>query len=325
MSLLDFDMSQSSGLQNLPAGLDEAGRGPVAGPVTAAAVIFPRDVQPNPLIRDSKTLSEKQRSTAFQWILEHALSHSIRSLGVRRIEEMNILAASLQAMKEAAEELQPRPQLCLIDGNRLPPGMDSAKAVVKGDAASFSIAAASILAKVHRDRLMARWAQIFPGYGLEKHKGYPTVAHVQAIHELLPLPIHRSTFTPLKEFKFPRRPDPLLLGRWGENWAIHHLISRGWRFLERNTVLGRQGELDIVMAEGELLHVVEVKTSGPTDRMDPLEWINEKKIHRLQNLAEHWARLRSLQHRPLQIDALTVRCTDWRRPQIDFYPDISTI
>lgn len=175
------------------AGVDEAGRGPLAGPVFAAAVILPENCF-IPGLNDSKKLSEKKREELFDIICEKAVSYCIADISHERIDEINILNATFEAMNNAVNGLDVTPDYVLIDGNRIK-GMDVAhETVVKGDAKSVSIAAASILAKVSRDRVMYDAAKQYPQYGFDKHKGYGTKAHCEAILKYGPCKIHRRTF-----------------------------------------------------------------------------------------------------------------------------------
>lgn len=175
------------------AGTDEAGRGPLCGPVCAAAVILDPNVE-IPGLNDSKKLTEKKREALFPLIIEKAISYGIAYASVEEIDELNILNASQLAMRRAVAMLTPTPDLVLVDGNvaRDFP-MDTVK-VIKGDSISPSIAAASILAKVSRDRLCIEQDKEFPQYGIAAHKGYPTKAHMDAVREYGPSPIHRKTF-----------------------------------------------------------------------------------------------------------------------------------
>ena len=179
------------------AGTDEVGRGPLAGDVVAAAVIL--DPQ-KPIIglNDSKKLTEKKREALFPIIQQHALSWSIARASVEEIDDINILQASLLAMTRAVEGLSVQPEHVLVDGNKLPEWHYSAETVVKGDSKIEAIAAASILAKVTRDREMLTMDVIYPGYGLASHKGYPTKVHIAALKRLGPTPIHRRSFGPVK-------------------------------------------------------------------------------------------------------------------------------
>jgi len=177
----------------LLCGVDEAGRGPLAGPVCAAAVILPRGFEIEGL-NDSKKLTEKKRDALYDIICREALAYGIAFATVEEIEEINILNASMLAMNRAIAMLEPKPELALIDGNRTKGIEMPARAVVKGDSKCADIAAASVLAKVTRDRYMLQMAELYPGYGFEKHKGYGTKLHYEAIRAHGPSPIHRPSF-----------------------------------------------------------------------------------------------------------------------------------
>lgn len=174
-------------------GIDEAGRGPLAGPVCAAAVILPLDCHIDGL-NDSKRLTEKKREALFPLIQEKALAWGIGWASAEEIDAINILQATFLAMKRAVEQLGVQPGWALVDGNRMPPLDIPGETVVKGDAQCASIAAASILAKVSRDRLLEEWDTLYPEYGFAKHKGYGTKAHYDAILRHGVLPIHRKSF-----------------------------------------------------------------------------------------------------------------------------------
>ena len=179
------------------AGVDEAGRGPLAGPVIAAAVILDPD-RPIEGLADSKKLSERQRERLYDEIRTYALACSTGRAEVAEIERLNILQASLLAMRRALEGLAIRPALARIDGNRCPELSCPAEAVIGGDRTVAEISAASIVAKVTRDREMLELDGRFPGYGFARHKGYPTKAHIQALEELGVSPVHRRTFGPVR-------------------------------------------------------------------------------------------------------------------------------
>lgn len=186
---------QTSG-DNRICGVDEAGRGPLAGPVIAAAVILNPHALPAGLA-DSKKLSQNQRKKALNEIMEKAFV-GIGIAEPEEIDRLNILWASMIAMQRAVAALPVMPMTALIDGNRSPDLPCQSQAIVKGDAKSLSIAAASIVAKVTRDRIMIEADKRFPGYGLASHKGYLTPAHKQALIDLGPCPIHRFSFAPVK-------------------------------------------------------------------------------------------------------------------------------
>lgn len=181
----------------LICGIDEAGRGPLAGPVCAAAVILPRGLE-IPGLNDSKKLTDKKRRELFPIIKEQALAYGIAFADHKEIDEINILQATFLAMKRALAQLQPKPDQLLIDGNRTTDFGIPAVAVVKGDSLSASIAAASVLAKVTRDDYMEKLALEYPQYAFEVHKGYGTKAHYAALEVNGPSPLHRMTF--LKKF-----------------------------------------------------------------------------------------------------------------------------
>ena len=178
-------------------GVDEAGRGPLFGDVVAAAVILDPD---NPIagLGDSKKLSEKVRERLYEQIYKHAISVGVGRASVEEIDQLNILQASMLAMQRAVEGLSLVPDLALIDGNRCPLLSCASEAIVKGDAKEMTIGAASIIAKVTRDREMLEWHDQYPCYGLDRHKGYPTQAHIRALEEYGVSPQHRRSFAPVR-------------------------------------------------------------------------------------------------------------------------------
>lgn len=178
-------------------GVDEAGRGPLAGPVCAAAVILPEHLE-IPGLTDSKKLTDKKRRALFPVIQEQAIAFGIGFASEQEIDEINILQATFLAMKRAMEQLKVRPDLALIDGNRETDFGLPVRTVIKGDSLSLNIAAASVLAKVSRDDVMLRLAETYPAYGFDIHKGYGTRAHYEALEKFGPCPIHRKSF--LKKF-----------------------------------------------------------------------------------------------------------------------------
>ncbi len=195
MQTQDFDFS---GIK-LIAGVDEVGRGPLIGNVVTAAVILD---PANPIdgLTDSKKLSEKKREQLFPLIQERALAWAIAWATPAEIDELNILHATMLAMQRAVNQLSVTPEFALIDGNRCPPGLPCpSEAIVKGDLKEPSISAASILAKVYRDREMQALDLLYPDYGFAKHKGYPTALHMEKLRLLGPLPEHRRSFRPVAE------------------------------------------------------------------------------------------------------------------------------
>jgi ribonuclease HII len=181
----------------LVAGVDEAGRGPLAGPVVAGAVILDPE---NPIdgLNDSKRLTALRRELLYEEIQEKALAWAVGHADVEEIDRINILQATMLAMKRAVEALQTVPDHALIDGNRCPDLCCPAQAIVKGDSRVAAISAASIMAKVTRDREMLSLDVIYPGYGLAQHKGYPSKAHIEALENLGVTPIHRRSYAPVR-------------------------------------------------------------------------------------------------------------------------------
>jgi len=200
---LENDFRKELGL-TFAAGVDEAGRGAIAGPVVAAAVVLPLD-QPNELARlievnDSKQLTSKKRDYLYNLIMEVALSNGIGAAGPEEIDAIGIISANAAAMSMAVSQLDPEAECLLIDGRmRLRKLQLHQKSIIRGDRLSLSIAAASILAKVSRDRLMIALDEKFPGYGFSSHKGYCTPQHVDALNKIGPSDVHRHTFRPLRQ------------------------------------------------------------------------------------------------------------------------------
>ena len=199
MDLFEFETKAShQGFKNI-AGIDEAGRGPLAGPVVAAAVIFPSQVN-IPGLNDSKKLSTKKREELFPKIQEISVFYGVAVVDQKVIDKINILQAARLAMKQAVETLKITPGLLLIDGNQKIDSTLNQWAIVKGDLRSLSIAAASVLAKVTRDRIMDDYHKLYPQYEFNRHKGYGTKLHKHLIQEHGPCPIHRNTFKGVSEY-----------------------------------------------------------------------------------------------------------------------------
>lgn len=187
---------------HLVAGVDEAGRGPLAGPVVIAAVILPADHGLQGL-DDSKRLNPGMRNALFPQIQERAVSHAIIVIDVAEIERLNILRATLSGMRKAVLALDPAPELTLVDGNRAPELDCKVRTIIEGDHWVPAISAASILAKVTRDEIMMQWHREYPEYGFDHNKGYPTPQHLEILKRIGPCPIHRKTFAPVREALSP--------------------------------------------------------------------------------------------------------------------------
>jgi len=183
----------------LLAGVDEAGRGPIAGPLVVAAVIL-RNNATNDTLNDSKKLTEKHRETLYSWVIANATDYSIQIISVEDIDRLNILQATLHGMKLCIQALKQTPEIALIDGNHTPKGLNlPLRPIIKGDSIYACIAAASILAKVTRDRLMVELDKQYPQYRLAEHKGYPTKMHLEMLKTHGVSPIHRRTYKPVKD------------------------------------------------------------------------------------------------------------------------------
>lgn len=195
MKTLDYDIERRFWAEGkrFVAGVDEAGRGPLAGPVVAAAVVFREEIRIQG-VNDSKLLTPRHREDIYERIMMGALSVGVSVIEHHVIDEINILQATMRAMSEAAAKLHPAPDHLLIDGPRSPGGAIPSTPIIDGDAHCFSIAAASIVAKVTRDRLMTEYDDRFPHYGFGKHKGYGTAQHLAALRAFGPCPIHRRSF-----------------------------------------------------------------------------------------------------------------------------------
>ena len=192
--LKEIDKSYFKEGYNYICGIDEAGRGPLAGPVVVAAVIMPKDSMIEG-VNDSKKVSEKKREKLYELIIEEAISYSVGIVDQNEIDRINILNATKAGLTEAVRTLKVKPELILVDALT---NIDTCgvpyQSIIKGDAKSYSIAAASIIAKVTRDRIMREWDKVYPQYGFEKHKGYGTAAHISAIKENGLCPLHRLSF-----------------------------------------------------------------------------------------------------------------------------------
>lgn len=237
-------------------GVDEAGRGPLAGDVYAAAVILKPDAVIEGL-NDSKKLSEKKREQLFNEICAKAEAYCIASASVEEIDRLNILQATFLAMRRAVEGLSVKPKLVLVDGNRNPELSVHSRLVVKGDATSACIAAASILAKVSRDRYMKKLAEEYPQYGFEKHKGYGSKLHYQMLDKHGISPVHRRTF--LKKYVRGEESPAQKRGRIGENAVCGWLKTEGCVIAARNYSVPPYGEIDIVAEKDGITAFVEVK------------------------------------------------------------------
>lgn len=277
------------------AGVDEAGRGPLAGPVAVAACIL-NPADPIYGLNDSKKLTPKRRDYLYEQIKSRAIAYAVVLVPVDRIEQSNILEATKEGMVEAILQLKPQAQIVLLDQVRLQnQGLPAQRSFIKGDSRSNSIAAASILAKVSRDRCMAEYDKVFPGYDFASHKGYGTRAHYQALKELGPCPIHRLSFLHKLQLGRSRPSSDKNKGNLGEKAVAADLKGRGYRLVDHNFWLKHYTEIDLIMGKGKRLAIVEVKTRTGEEFEDrAINALDDNKARRIKQLAEYYIASRNL-------------------------------
>ena len=258
---------------DLIAGIDEVGRGPLAGPVVAAAVILPKECKIEG-VNDSKKLSAKKREELYDIILEKAVSYGIGVVSNERIDEINILQATYEAMREALSQLKPKADYILADAVTIPMVSTPQRGIIKGDAKSMSIGAASIVAKVYRDRMMEAYEEVYPGYGFASNKGYGAAEHIEGIKKQGITPIHRKTF--VKNF-LPQDGDTTTdKGHRGEALAAKQMEKMGYEILERN-FHALKGEIDIIAKKENVIVFTEVKYRKNEEMGTPAEAVNHWK------------------------------------------------
>lgn len=285
---LDFEKKLWQAGLGTVAGIDEAGRGPLAGPVVAAAVVFDPAAEMIEGVRDSKKLTARRREKLYDIIESRAAAIGIGVVEPAEIDRLNILRANHKAMRQALGRLKRKVDHILVDGRGLPDKIYPQTAIVGGDRICYSIAAASIVAKVYRDRMMTELEAVFPGYGFARHKGYGTQQHRDAIRKLGPCPIHRKSFGGVAEHvtDLEKTKNARLLGKQGEDQAAYYLYNRGFRILQRNFHVGVYGEIDIIARKDGQLCFVEVKTQRRKIFGPPESWVDERKMEQLGLLAE---------------------------------------
>ena len=292
------------------AGVDEAGRGPLAGPVVAAAVVLPADPD-LPGLDDSKRLTPARREALFDRIRSQAEAWGVGVSDSAEIDRMNILRATLKAMRGAISALSTPPGRVLVDGNQLPGSGLPEMAFVDGDARCLSIAAASVIAKVTRDRMMAEYDRRYPGYGFAAHKGYGCAQHLHALRELGPCPIHRRSFAPVAEGAGPDFGGDARkqVGRRGEEVAAALLVEKGYTILDRNFRV-RGGEIDIVAAKGDAIVFVEVKTDMVGGYGGPAARVDGEKQRRMARAAARYLAQRGCETLAPRFDVIAVQIVD---------------
>ena len=302
----------------LVCGVDEAGRGPLAGPVVAAAVIL-RDCRRLEGLNDSKRLTPRQREQLALRIKEAAVAWSVKGATVEEINAINILRATHLAMRRALAGLKVSPDWVLVDGpHPLPELAIPQTPLVKGDAASACIAAASILAKVTRDRIMDMLDEQYPVYGFRRHRGYPTPEHIAALAQYGPSPAHRLTFSPVRDLLTPgaRAGARRQTGRAGEEAAAAYLLAQGYRIVCRNYRC-REGELDLVALDGDILVFIEVKSRRSTACGWPQESVVRRKQARVRRLARHFLSEKGVRAAAYRFDVIAVTWGPGPEPRIE--------
>lgn len=271
----------------LVAGVDEAGRGPIAGPVVAAAVILPQGLTIEG-VKDSKQLSEKKREQLYPLILEQSITVGTGIVHETGIDRTNILTATRKAMRMALGRLDPQPDEALIDGYRLPDQIVKNRGIPDGDEKVHIISAASIIAKVTRDRMMRVYDIVFPEYNFGKHKGYGTREHFDYLKKYMACPIHRKSFHPVKHYMpaLTYLKKNRLLGRWGEKLAARELVHKGYEIIDMNFNAAPYGEIDIIARNNMTTVFVEVKTAGQEKWSRPEARIDYRKISHLEKAFE---------------------------------------
>ena len=288
--MLEFEQKHWLSGKKFIAGIDEAGRGPLAGPVVSSAVILPQDVE-LPEVTDSKKISEKKRERLYDEIYDAALAVGVGIVHEEEIDEKNVLQATFKTMRQSVGQLSIKPDILLVDGNKADIKHYEQESIIDGDQKSLSIAAASIIAKVSRDRMMRQYDIVFPQYGFAKHKGYGTKQHMEAIISRKASPIHRKSFNPVSQhlpsFAYIKRNR--LIGKLGEQLVACKMIRSGYEILESNYNVAKMGEIDIISRDEGMLVFTEVKTQiADHDGGEPRIQIDEKKSDRIMNAVQHY-------------------------------------
>lgn len=270
----------------LVAGIDEAGRGPLAGPVVAACVILdPQNIPEG--VDDSKKLSEKKREELFDVIMQKALSVSVGIVDHTEIDRINILNATLEAMNTALDNAELEPDFVIVDGNKTPRQADNIRAIVKGDAKSATIACASIIAKVTRDRMMYALHEKYPEYGFDKHKGYGTAEHIDAILTHGMSDVHRRSFCTKLRRREASGTNMRSRGDSAEELAVGYVTSLGYSILERNYSC-KCGEIDIIALDKGTTVFIEVKGSKNERFGTAQSHVTSSKIKKLRKSIEYY-------------------------------------
>lgn len=283
------------------AGLDEAGRGPLAGPVACAVCILKPDEKIWGL-NDSKKISEKRREELAIIIREKCLAYSVSFVSAFDIDRINILEATKEGMENAIHTLSVRPDMLLLDALHLPNVLIPQRAIIRGDASVNAIAAASILAKTSRDQYMRELDMRYPGYGFSRHKGYGTREHLEALRKLGPCPEHRLSF--LSHFPMGEEggEKEVASGYRAEQFVAEHLVKQGYRILARNFRLLPYGELDLIALHQNVLYIIEVKArSSKNYREEAIAAVPPRKRGRQRSLGLYFAQSRQIHYKKISL------------------------
>ena len=298
------------------AGVDEVGRGCLAGPVAAGAVILPPcpDAALSEVVRDSKQLSARQREAAYEVIVNSALAHSVGWATPAEVDRIGIVPAVRLTMRRALSKLCPAADSLLIDALTLRETNLPQKSIIRGDSKSLSIAAASIVAKVERDKLMRKLSEDYPNYGFESHKGYGTERHLAAIGRFGPCLEHRMSFSPLNRTRWRRlQADKAVSGKWAESFTATAMQDMGMSVVSRNFST-RFGEVDLVAKSGETLVFVEVRARRSTEFATPAETVSGAKSRRLIAASQQFLQDTDIPWEDWRIDVASVELDAWGRP-----------
>lgn len=306
------------------AGVDEAGRGPLAGPVVAAAVILnPKHIPEG--LKDSKKLSEKRRNVLALEIRAHALSIGVGIVHEQDIDRHNILQATFEAMRLAISGLEHEFTLVQVDGNHKIPDLQfSQECIIGGDDLVAEISAASIIAKTTRDAMMISYDKLFPEYGFKSHKGYGSKKHMETLREMGRTPVHRRSFRPVdtcpnQNYRYFNLESSY--GRMGEIIAGMHLIRNGYELLEHSYHAGRDGELDLIARLENEIIFVEVKSfAGEADDTIALERVTPEKQKQIASTAEKYLEKHEIEQQECRFDIVTVNFSQ-PKPQIKHYSE----
>jgi len=296
--MLEFEKKHWSFGKEYVAGIDEAGRGPLAGPVVAASVILPQNVS-LPGVTDSKKISEKKREHLYFEIFEIAISIGIGVVHENEIDQKNILQATYIAMRKSIGGLSLKPNILLVDGNKADIKHFEQENIINGDQKSLSIAAASIIAKVTRDRMMYQYDIIFPEYGFANHKGYGTKKHIDIIKSIKATPIHRKSFNPISKylpsFAFYKRNH--IIDKLGLQLIACQIIRYGNEILEIKCNISRLDEIDIIYKEQNCIVFIEVNTHIGNQICTISQKKSNDQNERLENLANLYFKKNNLNYK----------------------------